>query len=339
MDNKLSLILLLSFTVFIYVTASDSENEEIKTDDDIKDKLPTKSDTNNMVFMKGGKFTFGTDKPIIYSDGEDPAREVTLDPYYMDMHEVSNAEFQAFVDATGYVTEAENFGNSFVMDAMVSDEVRKGIKESVKAVPWWLLVHGTSWKKPFGPDTDLTDRMDHPVIHVSWNDAVAYCTWAQKRLPTEAEWEFACRDGKTDRLFPWGDKEQTNENFKFNIWQGEFPEKNTGDDGYIGTAPVTEFKQTKTGLNNILGNVWEWTANNWSTKHKWKKAHNPRGPKKGDNKVRKGGSYMCIKEHSYRYRCGARDQNTPDSSSANLGFRCAADELPAYLGNGKKDEL
>lgn len=173
--------------------------------------------------------------------------------------------------------------------------------------------------------------MDHPVVHVSWNDAVNYCAWSEKRLPTEAEWEYACRGKLNQRLFSWGNKLNPHNEHWINIWQGEFPDKNTADDGYVGTAPVISFPNNSFGLKNILGNVWEWTADWWDIHHSSESAKNPKGPSSGTNRVKKGGSYLCHKSYCYRYRCAARSQNTPDSSAGNLGFRCAADALPKYL--------
>lgn len=288
--------------------------------------------TNQMAFIKGGTFQMGLEKAIIQLDGESPARMVTVHSFYMDKYEVSNAEFELFVNSTGYITEAETFGDSFVMEGMISDKIKADITQAVAAAPWWLPVKGADWRHPFGPDTDIKESMYNPVLHVSWNDAVKFCEWAGKRLPTEAEWEYACRDGKKDRLFPWGNKENPHGETRMNIWQGDFPQSNSGEDGFVGPCPVTEFvPQTTTGLNNMVGNAWEWVSDWWTTTHTTTPKTNPKGPKSGTDKVKKGGSYMCIKSHCYRYRCGARSQNTPDSSASNLGFRCAADVMPDYL--------
>lgn len=157
------------------------------------DKIEDFTRTNEMILIEGGMFTMGTDVPIFVQDGEAPARRVELHSFYMDIHEVSNAEFNVFVQDTDYVTEAESFGDSFVMENFISEETKATITQAVKDAPWWLPVKGSNWKNPEGPDSDIKDRMDHPVIHVSWNDAKKYCEWNGKRLPTEAEWEFACR--------------------------------------------------------------------------------------------------------------------------------------------------
>lgn len=278
-----------------------------------------------MVLLPSGVFTMGTDDPGIPVDGESPARRVHIDSFYMDMYEVSNAEFSRFVEVSGHVTEAETFGDSFVFEGLLSEEVKSGIDQAVAAAPWWLPVKGANWRHPEGPDSDIANRLDHPVLHVSWNDAVSFCSWAGKRLPTEAEWEYACRGGLENRLFPWGNKLEPKGRHYANVWQGDFPTTNTGEDGYVKTSPVTDFPPNGFGLYNMVGNAWEWTADWWTTQHSADEAHNPKGPISGKDRVKKGGSYMCHKSYCYRYRCAARSQNTPDSSASNLGFRCAAD--------------
>ncbi|XP_015601824.1 sulfatase-modifying factor 1 isoform X2 [Cephus cinctus] len=212
----------------------------------------------------------------------------------------------------------------FIADGLLSEETKADIKEAVAQAPWWLPVKHASWRHPEGPSSNISGRMDHPVVHVSWNDATAYCNWLGKRLPTEAEYEVTCRGGLSDRLFPWGNKLTPNNKHRVNIWQGQFPINNTEEDGYYGTSPVTDFLPNVYGVHNIVGNVWEWTSDWWITKHSDEIQIDPVGPPSGTEKVKKGGSYLCHETYCYRYRCAARSQNTPDSSAGNLGFRCAA---------------
>ncbi|XP_013987751.1 sulfatase-modifying factor 1 isoform X1 [Salmo salar] len=288
------------------------------------------SDTRSqMVLIPGGEFLMGTDNPGIPQDGEGPQRRVHLDHFYMDAHEVSNRHFQSFINATGYITEAERFGDSFVFEGVLSEEVKSQISQAVAAAPWWLPVRGADWRHPEGPDSSITgSRLDHPVLHVSWQDAVAYCSWAHKRLPTEAEWEYACRGGLQDRLYPWGNKLKPKGQHYANLWQGKFPTHNSEEDGYTKTSPVKSFPANGYGLYNMVGNAWEWTSDWWTVHHTTDERHNPAGPPSGTDRVKKGGSYMCHKSYCYRYRCAARSQNTPDSSASNLGFRCVSQEQP-----------
>lgn len=295
----------------------------IVDDDAMEDDVPSEEISNELVFISGGVFTMGTDKPFLPQDGEGPARRVEISGFYMDKYEVSNAEFAEFVEETGYITEAEKFGDSFVLELLLSDEVKSEITQAVANAPWWLPVEEASWKAPEGKDSSIDSRMNHPVVHISWNDAVAYCKWAGKRLPTEAEWEFAARGGLEGRLYPWGNNPNPRGEHWMNIWQGEFPLENTAEDGYIATAPVDSFPPNKFGLHNLAGNVWEWTADWWTVRHSKEFQNNPKGPPSGKEKVKKGGSYLCHPNYCYRYRCAARSQNTPDSSASNLGFRCA----------------
>ena len=267
--------------------------------------------TNEMMEVPAGTFTMGTNSPVFVADRESPARQVSLPSFQLDVHEVSNNEFQRFVAATGYVTEAEKFGDSFVPEFFLSEEKKREILQAVADAPWWLPVPGADWRHPEGADSSLAGRGSHPVVHVSWHDATAFCAWAGKRLPTEEEWERACRAGREERLFPWGNKWRPADRFLANIWTGKFPQLNTEEDGWKGTAPVTEFPPSKFGHKNMIGNVWEWTQDWWSEEEV--------------DKVKKGGSFMCHKDYCYRYRCAARSQNTPDSSAHNLGFRCASD--------------
>ncbi|XP_015769729.1 PREDICTED: sulfatase-modifying factor 1-like [Acropora digitifera] len=170
--------------------------------------------------------------------------------------------------------------------------------------------------------------MDHPAIHISWNDAVQFCKWVGKRLPTEAEWEYACRAGLQNKKYSWGNKLKKDGQYMANTWQGTFPTRDLGQDGYAGTAPVTAYPANSYGLHNMLGNVWEWTQDWWTIRHSVHYQENPKGPHSGRDKVKKGGSYMCHKSYCYRYRCAARSQNSADTTASNLGFRCVSDELP-----------
>lgn len=269
-----------------------------------------------LVFIPGGIFSIGTPEPIFKADNEFE-RVVDVKNFFIDKYEVSNTNFKKFVDATNYITEAEMFGDSFVFEGFLPDETRDEYYNfRVAAAPWWYKVNGTTWRTPEGPGSTIDDIMDHPVIHVTWNDAVAYCKWRNKRLPTEAEWEVACRGGRKGKLFPWGDKLLPKGEHWMNIWQGNFPKVNTAEDGYIGTCPVDKFKQNSYDLYNIVGNVWEWTSDLWDVKEQENNKEPPM-------RVKKGGSYLCHESYCYRYRCAARSQNTQDSSAGNLGFRCA----------------
>jgi len=278
---------------------------------------------NELVHLGGGTFIMGTDDSPIPQDGEAPARTVILNPFAIDKYEVSNGEFREFVLATKHITEAEKFGDSFVMDYFLAEEVNKDIKQAVKDAQWWLPVPNANWKQPEGKGSTIKDRLNHPVVHVSWNDALAYCRWKGSRLPTEAEWEYACRGGKQNRLFPWGNKYKPRDEHRVNIWQGNFPHNNTAEDGCKGTCEVDTFLQNNYKLHNMVGNVWEWVLDWWTTNHSYKPVSNPRGPESGKDKVKKGGSFMCSKKFCYRYRCAARNFNSADSTASNLGFRCA----------------
>jgi sulfatase modifying factor 1 len=294
---------------------------------------PQKPSLEDMIYLEGGDFLMGTDDAEGFpADGEGPVRSIKLRPFYIDPCTVTNGEFSAFVQATGYVTEAETFGWSFVFHLLASDEVRSSVKQTVQSTPWWLAVEGAYWKHPEGPDSGIEDRMDHPAVHVSWNDAEAYCAWAGKRLPTEAEWEYAARGGLIQKRYPWGDLLKPDGEHRCNIWQGKFPVKNNASDGYIGTAPVRAFEPNGFGLYNVSGNVWEWCADWFSpTFHITGPGENPAGPPKGEAKVMRGGSYLCHKSYCNRYRIAARSSNTPDSSTGNMGFRCAADAVTATV--------
>ncbi|MQA09345.1 MAG: SUMF1/EgtB/PvdO family nonheme iron enzyme [Pseudonocardiaceae bacterium] len=268
-------------------------------------------DIGGMVVLPGGTFRMGTeDREGFPDDGEGPIREVTVAPFAIDRYCVSNARFAEFVDATGFQTDAERFGWTYVFAKFLPGELRKSSPRPEQA-PWWCGVAGAYWRHPEGPASDLDGRLDHPVVHISWHDATAFCEWAGLRLPTEVEWEYAARGGLDQARYPWGDELTPGGQHRCNIWQGRFPVRDTAEDGYSGTAPVDAFQPNGYGLYNTSGNVWEWCAD-WF--HTGEQARSMRG-----------GSYLCHASYCNRYRVAARTGNTPDSSSGNLGFRCAAD--------------
>jgi len=278
-----------------------------------------------MISLEGGTFLMGTDYPEAFpDDGEGPVRSVVLSPFKVDRYPVTNERFSAFVTETGYQTEAERFGWSFVFWAHIpKDRFHELVEDTVAAAPWWCKVTGATWRSPEGPGSNISNRTRHPVVHVSWNDAQAYCRWSGQRLPTESEWEYAARGGLVQKLYPWGDKLRPNGRHMCNIWQGTFPEVDTGEDGYTGTCPVDTFAPNDYGLYSVAGNTWEWCAD-WfdTTRHRTSISENPRGPDTGTTRVIKGGSFLCHKSYCNRYRVAARSSNTPDSTTSHLGFRC-----------------
>lgn len=283
---------------------------------------------DKMIYLPGGSFLMGTEnKEGFPADGEGPVREVQLDPFYIDPHPVTNADFAEFVDATGYKTEAQEFGWSFVFYSFLSSkQAKRSRNRQVPDAPWWRGVKAARWKWPEGRGSHLGERWDHPVVHVSWNDAVAYCKWAGKRLPTEAEWEYAARGGLQQQTYAWGDELTPEGKHMCNIWQGVFPTKNSTKDGYLGTSPVGTYPANGYGLYDVAGNVWEWCSDWFSPDHHIEgPRENPVGPPKGQAKVMRGGSYLCHESYCNRYRVAARTSNTPDSSTGNIGFRCVVD--------------
>ncbi|GHE73296.1 formylglycine-generating enzyme family protein [Streptomyces vinaceus] len=272
---------------------------------------PTTTAARRLIDLPGGRFLMGTEDPDSSpTDGEGPVREVTVNPFRIAPTTVTNAQFATFVKATGHVTEAEHFGYSYVFGGFLAEAVA-AVSPPVAAVPWWRAVPGATWRHPEGPGSSLAARHNHPVVHVSWNDAQAYCAWSGTRLPTEAEWEYAARGGLEQRRYPWGDELTPEGRHMCNIWRGDFPVHNTAEDGYESTAPAKSFRPNGYGLYNTVGNVWEWCADRF-TPHTL-------------NRVMRGGSYLCHDSYCNRYRVAARSSNTPDSSTANIGFRIAAD--------------
>lgn len=271
----------------------------------------------------------GSDGPdVIAGDGEGPARRITLAPFRIAAATVTNAEFAAFTAATGHVTDAELFGWSYVFHALVHPAAARHVMPGAPAgAPWWRAVEGASWHAPRGPGSSWRDCPDHPVVHVSWSDATVYARWVGGRLPSEAEWEKAARGGCAGRQFPWGNELTPNGRKLCNTWHGDFP--NHGSDG---TAPARSCPANGYGLFNMVGNVWEWCADWWSEdwhiRHRNLSRANPKGPRRGSERVLRGGSYLCHHSYCTRYRLSARTRATPDSTTGHTGFRCAADAKP-----------
>jgi sulfatase modifying factor 1 len=279
----------------------------------------------DMVQLDGGRFLMGSeDADCIPADGEGPVREVRLDPFYLDRHTITNQQFTEFVSATGYTTEAERFGWSFVFQGHLKERLAAMVHPP--KLRWWFKIDGADWRHPEGPDSSLAGRENYPVVQVSWNDAAEYAKWARKRLPTEAEWEYAARGGLEQKRFPWGDELTPEGRHLCNIWQGDFPEVDLAEDGYSGPAPVDAFPPNGYGLQVITGNTWEWCADWFSPDyHLMATRENPIGPAGGSTRAMRGGSYLCHASYCNRYRVAARTQNTPDSATTNIGFRCAMD--------------
>ena len=284
-----------------------------------------------MVAIPDGSFRMGGDDADAFpDDGEGPVRDVHVSAFHIDPKAVTNAQFSTFVKATGYVTEAERFGWSYVFHLLVAGEARQRVLDAtVPQAPWWLAVEGADWRHPAGPGSGIGDRRNHPVVHASWADAATYAAWAGKRLPTEAEWEKAARGGLDQARFPWGDEFTPRGVHRCNTWQGQFPRRNTGQDGYLDTAPVDAYRPNAYGLYNTSGNVWEWCADwfsaDWHASASSDTRDDPTGPTQGVGRVMRGGSYLCHESYCNRYRVAARTFSTPDSSTGHLGFRCAAD--------------
>ena len=290
-----------------------------------------------MTWIPGGTFRMGS------STGPDdgrPIHEVTVDGFWMDTTEVTNAEFKKFVDATGYVTVAErkpdpkDFPGAppelLVPGAGVFTPTVQPVSLA-NAMQWWRWQPGASWKHPEGPGSSLEGRMDHPVVQVCWEDATAYGKWADKRLPTEAEWEFAARGGLDQKVYMWGDDKNPGGKWMSNTWTGAFPYKNTKEDGFEYSAPVKSFPPNGYGLYDMSGNVWEWT-NDWYRPdyYQHSPAKNPTGPEDSfdpqepgtPKRVTRGGSFLCSDEYCIAYQAGIRGKTSPDTGLQHTGFRC-----------------
>lgn len=280
-------------------------------------------DQARIVAIPGGTAVVGTDAPVFRDDGEAPSRRVRLAPFRIDAHAVSNRRFAGFVAATGYRSEAERYGWSYVFHLFVRPGAGSG---SPAGTPWWQKVDGAHWAAPEGPGSGIKDRLDHPVMHIAWNDAAAFAAWAGGRLPSEAEWEHAAKGGDAQARFSWGMAEPDDGNALCNIWQGTFPLRNTLADGHLGTAPVDAFAPNGYGLFNTCGNVWEWCSDVFRVRSlsALAKTRNQAAAAERE-RVMKGGSYLCHRSYCYRYRIAARSGRSPDTSAGHTGFRVAYD--------------
>jgi formylglycine-generating enzyme required for sulfatase activity len=317
------------------------------------DRQPTTKppDTAGMVWVPGGEFTMGTDSPLGWAE-EGPAHRVRVDGFWMDKTEATNAQFREFVNATGYVTTAEKKPDvkeilaqsppgtpappdELLVPGSLVFQPTSGPVDLERFDQWWFWTPGANWRHPEGPESNLEGRDDHPVVHVSWDDAVAYAAWAGKRLPTEAEWEFAARGGLDDKPYVWGDKDPSDDQIFANIWQGDFPYRNTGKDGFERTAPVKSFAANGYGLYDMAGNVWEWChdfyrADLYQSREKITVTNNPTGPADSfdprnpyaPSRCQRGGSFLCHADYCSRYRPSARHGCTPDTGMSHVGFRC-----------------
>jgi len=285
-----------------------------------------------MIWIPGGDFVMGSNK--FYRE-ERPARAARVDGFWIDPHPVTNAEYREFVRATGYVTTSERMPDrAMYPDAAAEFLVPGSLVFTKPDVPvglrdyraWWAYVPGAGWRHPEGPESNVDDRWDHPVVHVAFEDVVAYAGWAGKSLPTEAEWEFAARGGLHDATYAWGEEFAPKGQAMANIWQGRFPFENLAEDGYEGTSPVRAFPANGYGLYDMIGNVWEWTASAYAMPRaasdkpsccqaKESNAHTA-------NRVVKGGSHLCEPNYCLRYRPAARQSQTLDTSTTHIGFRC-----------------
>lgn len=291
-------------------------------------RLAQAQEDDSMVKLDGGKFKMGTNAPD-GKDGEGPAKQVTVKPFAIDKYPVTNKHFREFVRATKYKSEAETFGWSFVFEDFVTDELKNKVTQKLQSAPWWLPIERAFWRQPLGPGSGIKEKLDYPVVQVSWNDAQAFCKWRGQRLPTEKEWEFAARGRLQSNTYPWGNTFQAN---RSNLWQGKFPSLDSAEDGYHGVSPITAFPaQNDYGLYDMLGNTWEWTSTEYKSP---RDATSQRGQMMY---VLRGASWIDTQDGSanHKARVTTRMGNTPDSASDNLSFRCVKDVTTTK--HGKED--
>lgn len=314
-------------------------------------QISQESEQAGMVYIPAGTFEMGADNAQARQD-EYPKHAVSVDAFWMDVHEVTNAQFSEFVNATGYVTTAQRKPDWEEIKKQLPPGTPKPAEDVLvpsslvfiaPAQPvalnsvsqWWSWVAGADWRHPEGPGSTIRGKEQHPVVHVSWDDAVAYAKWAGKRLPTEAEWEWAARGGVQNAIYPWGNEAIESGTAKANTWQGRFPDQNTVKDGFYSTAPVQSFKPNAYGLYDMAGNVWEWCsdfyrADYYQTMSDVQRVKNPKGPSQSydpqeptvPKRVQRGGSYLCHDSYCSSYRNSARMKSSPDTGLSHTGFRC-----------------
>ncbi|MEM9885542.1 MAG: formylglycine-generating enzyme family protein [Bacteroidota bacterium] len=362
--------------IFIYISVSvvllfflmncepeDSTRSDAKEQISINSKKRTQGSTKGMVLIPGAAFQMGGDNEQARPD-EFPKHAVRVDSFWIDETEVTNRQFQVFVEATGYVTVAER--------PIDWEEMKKELPPNTPKPPdsilqpgalvfvptqtpvslqdysqWWSWTIGANWRHPEGPNSSIKDKLDHPVVQIAWEDAVAYADWAGKRLPTEAEWEWAARGGTEGNIYPWGDENINEGATRANFWQGLFPYQNTEQDGYFGTAPVKTFLPNAYGLYDMAGNVWEWCSD-WYRNDYYQDVvssvqQNPSGPSRSfdpnepytPKRVTRGGSFLCNDDYCSGYRVASRMSSSPDTGLNHTGFRCVLDVQYVALGAGK----
>ncbi len=300
-----------------------------------------RSDETGMVLIPAGKFKMGS---LNFEDAQ-PIHEVQLDSFYMDVHEVTNAQFAAFVEATGYVTVAEQpldpkdfpgVDPKLLVPGSAVFEAPEEVAGLSDPMQWWSYVPGANWQHPEGPSSTIKGREQFPVTHIAYPDAAAYAKWAGKRLPTEAEWEYAAKAGRhSNEMYYWGNDKKEDGKWLANIFQGTFPTSNTKEDGYTGTAPVRSFPANAWGLYDMEGNVWEWCADFYrSDAYRLDRGQqNPKGPADSYDpqepgavkRVQRGGSFLCNDQYCERYKAGSRGKGEVNSPTNNVGFRCVKD--------------
>jgi len=351
LNSRLIAIICLSICLRLFCQANvvfASAGHTVDGSRSVEKEIDRNKEYKDMVWIPDGTFLMGCADPS-FPDAQ-PIHKVFLSGYWLDKTDVTNEQFAQFVDATKYVTVAERAPQQKDFPDAPPENLVAG---SLVFIPpdhrvslndhyqWWHYVPGANWRHPEGPNSDIHERMNHPVVHVTWQDAVTYAKWAGKRLPTEAEFEYAARGGLENKLYSWGNELKPNDKWQANIWQGQFPSVNTKDDGYVLTAPVASFPANGFGLYDMAGNVWQWCSDwyrvdYYKTLDKKKRTNNLQGPRDSFDpkeptvakRVQRGGSFLCSDQYCARFLVGARGKGEPDSSSCHVGFRCAKDNSP-----------